>query len=152
MNVLTFTPFCLELCIWSDAISRWIQQEMCIKFCTNLEESAAVTLTVINQVFMEESLARTQVFEWKSLKSQRPKRQNRWRANWRVCSLFSLACRGLSTKNSLWQTKQTILHTSVTFYGDCMNMCEDFSQKNGDKYIVCCIITPSHTSFSTTEC
>jgi hypothetical protein len=28
---------------------------------------------------------------------------------------------------------QTILHTTVMFYGDCMKMCEDFTLKFGDK-------------------
>jgi hypothetical protein len=32
----------------------------------------------------------------------------------------------LTSKNSSWQAKQSIPHTTVTFYGGCMKMCEDF--------------------------
>jgi hypothetical protein len=39
----------------------------------------------------------------------------------------------LLTKNSSWQAKQSILHVSVTFYGDCMEICEDFDPNFGDK-------------------
>jgi hypothetical protein len=31
-------------------------------------------------------------------------------------------------KNSSWQAKQSIPHTSVTFYGDCVKVCEDLSR------------------------
>jgi hypothetical protein len=54
---------------------------------------------------------------------------------------FSLTSRGLLIKNSSWQTKHSIPHTTVTFYGDCMNMCEDFAPNFGDKKTGCCIMT-----------
>jgi hypothetical protein len=65
-----------------------------------------------------------------------------------------LTSRRLFTKNSSWQYKQSVLHTTVTFYGDYMNMCKDFISNNHDKRIGCCIKTmnaPSHTSFFTRE-
>jgi hypothetical protein len=34
---------------------------------------------------------------------------------------------GLFTKNLFWQAKQSITHTTVTFYGDRVKMCEDFA-------------------------
>jgi hypothetical protein len=36
-------------------------------------------------------------------------------------------------KNSSWQAKQSIIHTTVTFCGDCVKMCDDFSPNFGDK-------------------
>jgi hypothetical protein len=39
-----------------------------------------------------------------------------------------------------WQTKQSIPHATVTFYGHCMKMCEDFVPNFGYKY-GCCITT-----------
>jgi hypothetical protein len=44
-----------------------------------------------------------------------------------------LTSMGLFTKNSSWQTKQSIPHTAVTFYGDCIKMCKDFAQNLGKK-------------------
>jgi hypothetical protein len=38
-----------------------------------------------------------------------------------------LSSRWLFTKNLSWQAKQSILHTIVTFYGDCVKLCEDFT-------------------------
>jgi hypothetical protein len=44
------------------------------------------------------------------------------------------------TKNSTWQTKQSIPHTTVTLYGDCVK-CKDFAPNVGDKRASCCITT-----------
>jgi hypothetical protein len=46
---------------------------------------------------------------------------------------------------------QTVPHTVVTFYGNCMNMCEDFAQNFGNKQTRTCWLlhhdnAPSHTS------
>jgi hypothetical protein len=35
--------------------------------------------------------------------------------------------RGLLTKNFFWQAKESIPHTTATFYGDCLKMREDFA-------------------------
>jgi hypothetical protein len=55
---------------------------------------------------------------------------------------------GLFTNNSSWQAAQSILHVTMTFYGDCMKMCEDFALNFGEKRIGCCI-TKTHISFFT---
>jgi hypothetical protein len=55
-------------------------------------------------------------------------------------------------KNRPLQIRKPISHTSVTFYGDCMNMCASFAPKFGDKRTGCCMtITLSHTSVLTRE-
>jgi hypothetical protein len=41
--------------------------------------------------------------------------------------------KGIVQKNSSWQAKQSIPHTTVMFYGDCVKMCKDFAQNFGDK-------------------
>jgi hypothetical protein len=48
---------------------------------------------------------------------------------------FSSTSRGLFTKNLSWQDKQSILHTALTFYGNCMKLCKDLSQNSGNKRI-----------------
>jgi hypothetical protein len=48
-------------------------------------------------------------------------------------SIIFLTWRGLLTKNSSWQAKHSIPHTTVTFYGDCMKVCEDFVLNFGGK-------------------
>jgi hypothetical protein len=42
---------------------------------------------------------------------------------------------GLFTKNSSWQAKDN----TMTFYGECMKICEDFAPKFGDKGTGYCI-------------
>jgi hypothetical protein len=43
-----------------------------------------------------------------------------WRAKSRTCSPFSLTSRGLFIKNSSWQSKQPIPHSTVMLYADCV--------------------------------
>jgi hypothetical protein len=59
-----FMSFYMESCIWPDAIFQWIRHTNSIKFWANLGKSAMKTLAMIRQVFMEESMSHTQVFEW----------------------------------------------------------------------------------------
>jgi hypothetical protein len=40
-----------------------------------------------------------------------------------------LTSRGLFTKNSSWQARQSIPHTTVTIYTECVKFCEDFGDK-----------------------
>jgi hypothetical protein len=47
--------------------------------------------------------------------------------------------------NSSWWAKQSIPHTTMTFYGDCVKMCEDFAPNFGDN------AAPSHASFFNKE-
>jgi hypothetical protein len=54
--------------------------------------------------------------------------------------------RGLFIKISSWQAKQSIPHTAVMFYGDCMKICEDFAPKTR---LLHHDNTASHTSFFT---
>jgi hypothetical protein len=48
--------------------------------------------------------------------------------------------------NSPWQTKQSIVHTTVTLKGDCVKMGEDFAANFGDKRTGCCITTTRRSS------
>jgi hypothetical protein len=47
-------------------------------------------------------------------------------------------------KELVLQAKQSIPHTTVTFYGDCVKMCEDFAPNFGDKITGCYIMTKHH--------
>jgi hypothetical protein len=87
---------------------------------------------MIRQAFGEENMSHSWVFEWHALFRVDQKKQDRWRPKPRICLSFSLASRGLFTKNSSSQTKQLVPHTTV-FYSDCMKMCEDFTPNFGDK-------------------
>jgi hypothetical protein len=119
-----FTSFYLESCIWPDAISWWIGKRVYIEFCSDLgtwldKRSGKKAWDVHGQ-------------------SKLTKTEN---GETRKCSSFSLTSRGLFTNNSAWQTKQWISHTTVTFYDDCLKMCEDFAPNFGDKRADCCITT-----------
>jgi hypothetical protein len=43
----------------------------------------------------------------------------------------------LFTKKSLWQAKQSIPHTTLTFYGDCIKILKDFAPNFGDEGMGC---------------
>jgi hypothetical protein len=57
---------------------------------------------------------------------------------------FSLMSVGLFTEILSWQAKQSILHTTMTFYSDSVKMCKDFLKNVGDKRAGCCIMTSQH--------
>jgi hypothetical protein len=49
-------------------------------------------------------------------------------------------------KSFPWQAIQSILHTTVTFYGSYMKICEDFAPNVGNKRTGYCIMTMHHLS------
>jgi hypothetical protein len=56
--------------------------------------------------------------------------------------------RGLFTRNSSWQAKQSILRTSLMLDGYCVKMCKDFSANFGNKktnWLLHHDNAPSHT-------
>jgi hypothetical protein len=86
----------------------------------------------------------TRVFEWHA----------RFRADRKgeICEeqgqehahIFSLTSKGFFAKNPSSQAKQSIPHTTVMFYGNCVKMCEDFAPNFGDKRTGCCIRATHH--------
>jgi hypothetical protein len=52
-----------------------------------------------------------------------------------------LTSRELFTKNSTWEAKQSIPHTTVTLCGYRVKMSEDFAPNFGDKRTDCCNTT-----------
>jgi hypothetical protein len=134
-----FTSFYLGSCIWPDAISRWIRQRVCIR-CANLGKREAETLAMIRQAFGEESMSRTWVFEWRSRSRAGRKGETGEKQSQEHAHHF-FTWRGLLTKSSSWHAKKSIPHTTVTFYGDCVKICEYFVPNLGDKIADCCIMT-----------
>jgi hypothetical protein len=100
-------------------------------------KSLTGTLAMIRQAFGKKAWA----LHGKSKLTETQKGRDRRKAKPGACSSFSLTSRRLFTNNSSWQAKQSIPHTTVTFYGDCMKMCEDFDLSFGNKRFVCCITT-----------
>jgi hypothetical protein len=126
--------------MWPDAISRWIWLRNSMKFCANLWKNVTETLVILRHAFGEESMSCTQ-------KVQTHRDQKMWDrciAKLRACSWFSWTSRRLFAKNSSWQAKQSIMHTTVIFNGDCVKMCHDFTPKFGDKRTGCYITTMHH--------
>jgi hypothetical protein len=122
---------------WFFAISRWTRQRNSIKFWADLGKRLTETLAMIRQASGEErmSLTRKVKTQWDL------KWRNKWRAKSRACSSFSLTSRGLFTRNSPWQAKQSIPHTTVTCYGDFVNICDHFTPNFDDKKTDCCVTT-----------
>jgi hypothetical protein len=131
-------PDAISRWIRPDAILRCIRQTNSIQFYANLGKSGTETQAMVRQAFREGSISR-------SLKGQthrHRKRRDRWTANSRACSSSSLTSRRLLTKNSCWHAKHP--YGTVTFYCDCVKMCEDFAANFGDKRTCCCIASTHH--------
>jgi hypothetical protein len=117
------------------AISRRVQQQVHIKFCANIGK-----VRLRSWQWLDESLGKkawTVHGTFKLIETE--KRRDRWRAKSRVCSSCSLTSRGFFTNNSSRHAELSIPHTIVTFYGDCVKMCEDFALNFDDKRTGCCI-------------
>jgi hypothetical protein len=104
-------------------------------------KSVTETLAMFRRAFTKDSVRLRWVLEWNVLAQLGPESWDRWRAMSRVHSSFSLTSRGLFTKNLSWQDKQSIPHTAVTFFSDCMKMCKEFAPNFGNKRIGRCITT-----------
>jgi hypothetical protein len=137
--------FYLGSCISPDAILQWIQQRVYIKVCANLRKSTMETLIMIRQAFREERNSRTRKVkthrDWKSKTGEKQSQEH---------THYFLLHQGdwLFTKDSSWQAKQSILHSTVTFYGDCAKMCTDFAPNFGVKRAGSCIMTMHHLTIS----
>jgi hypothetical protein len=119
MDVLKFYDHLfgvVYLAWWDFAMDSTKELRACIEFCASLGKSATETLTMTRQAFGGEIMSRT----WEVHIHPDRKRRDRWRAKSRACSSFSLTSFGMFTKNSSWQAKQSITHTTVTFYCDCV--------------------------------
>jgi hypothetical protein len=62
--------------------------------------------------------------------------------------IIFLTSREWFTKNLYWQAKQSLLYTTVTFYGDWVKMWEDFASNFGHKWTGCCITTMQRPTLS----
>jgi hypothetical protein len=63
-------------------------------------------------------------------KSPRPKKARQMKSKVKTMLIIFF---DLFTKNSSWQTNQSIRYTTVTFYGDCVIICENFAPNFGHK-------------------
>jgi hypothetical protein len=128
--------------ILPDAISQWMRQRSTNRFCANLRKSTMETLAVIRREFREEDVSHIWVFKWHAWFRQTGKKKARQVKNKvknMLLSFFDI--KEMFTENSSWQAKRSIPHTTVTFYSDCLKMCEDFTPNFGDKRTGCCILT-----------
>jgi hypothetical protein len=108
------------------------QKQQRINVCEELRQIASDDATFLSMVITGDKSwiygydpeAKQQSFQCKS--------PNSLTAKPRACSSFSLTSRELFTKNLSWQAKQSIPRATVTFYGDCMKMCQDFALNCGD--------------------
>jgi hypothetical protein len=131
-----FASFYLESCICPHEILRWIGQLV----CNSLSKGATETLAMIRQAFGEESMSRTRKVnihrDWKKAIQVKSKFKS-------MLIIFS-DIKGIVHKEF---AKQSISHTTVMFYSDYLNMCEDFAPNFGDKGPGYCITTTHHLTF-----
>jgi hypothetical protein len=115
------------------------EQRVCIKFCATYATYLATVITGNeSSIYNYDPKTKQESFQWKTPISLGPQKVQVKR---KVKSFTFFTLRGLVTKNSAWQAKQSVPHTSVTFYCDCMKMHEYFAPNFGDKRTGCCIAT-----------
>jgi hypothetical protein len=131
------------------------QKQQCVNPCEQLSQIAFDDATFLTRVIIGDAswiYSYNPETQQQSSKCKRPNSprlkkasQVKSKVNRKLIIFFDI-------KNLSRQAKQSTPHTTVTFYEDCVRMCEDFTPNSGNKRTGCCIITthtPSHTSFHT---
>jgi hypothetical protein len=106
-------------------------------FCANLGKGVKEALAMIKQVFREESMSHTWVFEWHA----------RFRVRQVKSRVKSMLITSYHIKRIVYnefvladQTLNSAYYCD--FYSDCLKMCEEFTLKFGDKELA---VVPQHT-------
>jgi hypothetical protein len=63
----------------------------------------------------------------------RPKEARQMKIKIKSKRIIFFDSKGIGNKEFVLQATQSISHATVTFYGDCVKMCEDFAPNFGDK-------------------
>jgi hypothetical protein len=77
----------------------------------------------------------------------RQKRARQVKSKFKSMPINFFGIKGIAHKDSSSQAKQSILHATLTFYGNCVKMCEDFAPNFGDKRTGCCITIAHRPQF-----
>jgi hypothetical protein len=85
-----------------------------------------------NWIYGHDPETKQQSSKWKSPNKPRLKKARQVTSRWFI------------TENSSWHASQSVMHTTVTFYGNCMKMCESFAPNFGNKGIDCYLMTTHH--------
>jgi hypothetical protein len=100
------------------------------------QKNATETLAMIRKVFGEESMNCT-----RKVQPHQDRKKAREEKSKVKSMLIILTQRGLFAKNSFWQAKQSIPHTTMMFCGNCVKLCEDFALNFSNKTTGCCNTT-----------
>jgi hypothetical protein len=109
-------------------ISLWIQQTNSITFCEYLGKGAMETLAMIRQAFGEESIY-LYIETPNSLRRPKKVRQVKIKVKSMLIIFFDI--------KRIVHAEQSVPHTTMKFYGDCVKMCEDLAPNFGDKRTGC---------------
>jgi hypothetical protein len=118
---------------------------MCHILCKSWK-SVVVTMIMIRQAFGEESMSRTLMFELESPNALRSRKLRQVKSKVKSMLIIFFVVEVIIQKNSSWQAKQSFIHTTVMFYGDCVKLCNDFTPNFGEKLLA--VASCQHTFFS----
>jgi hypothetical protein len=94
---------------------------------------------MIRQAFGEESMNHME-----SPNSSRPRKATQVKSKVKSMLIIFSDIKGVVHKEFVLQAKQSIPHTTVTFYCNCLKMYKDFTPNFGDKRTGCFITTTHH--------
>jgi hypothetical protein len=121
------------------------QKQQHVNICKELHEIASDDATFLSRViagdvawiYSYDPETKLQSSQLKSPNPLRPKKVRQVKSKVMSKLIIFFNIKGLFTKNLSWQAKQSILHTTVMFYSNCVKMCKDFYPNFGDKRTDC---------------
>jgi hypothetical protein len=79
---------------------------------------------------------------------KKKKKAKRVKSKFKSMLIIFFDLKGIVHKELVLASQAVNLYASVTFYGDCLKVCEDFALNFGDERSGCCIRTTHHLIIS----
>jgi hypothetical protein len=120
------------------------EKQQRVNVCEELRQSVSDDEIFLSRVITGDPERRQQSSQWKNPTSSRQKEPRQVKSKVKRMSIIFFNFK----ENSSCYVKQSIMHITVTCYGNCLKMCEDFAQSFGSKELAVASLQRTVSHFS----